>query len=331
MSHPSDIELNAFLGRTLSGSALVDLDGHLAVCSACRLRLESQARLELSEAWLRREIGQVPRQEHLSEDAVRTLAEGRALHAAESHVRTCAQCRAEVQDLRAFIAARKPAGRCGVRWYALAAAVLAAAFLPFGWHLWQQRTALPPEYLAILEQTTRTGQLGVPEDIAALNRKAELLLGAPEKPKAFALKQPLGEAVLSGQPSFIWDRMPGASTYRVAVYDEQFQKVLESSDLPSTEWRPDQTLAGNHIYSWTVTAQTNGDRVRAPVPPAPEAKFAVLTDTDAGRLEEARRRYPGQHLLLAVLFARAGVLAEARKELAADGSELARKLEASLP
>jgi hypothetical protein len=331
LSHPSDIELNAFLGRTLSGSALVDWDGHLAVCGACRLRLESQARLEVSEAWLRREIGQVPRQEHLSEDAVRTLAEGRALPAAESHMRSCAPCRAEVADLRSFIAAQKPPGRRGVRWYALAAAVLAAAFLPFGWHLWQQRPALPAEYRALLEQATRTGRLGVPTEFAALNRKAELLLGPPAKTKSFALRQPLGEAVLSGQPSFIWDQMAGASTYRVAVYDEQFQKVLESPDIPITQWRPDQTLAGNHTYSWTVTAQTNGDRVRAPVPPAPEAKFAVLADADIGRLQEARRLYPSQHLLLAVLFARAGVLAEARKELAADGSELAGKLAASLP
>ncbi|PWU05482.1 MAG: hypothetical protein C5B51_14570 [Terriglobia bacterium] len=330
MSHPTDHELDAFLGRGLSGAALVELDGHLAGCGPCRARLESRARVETSSAWLRREIEQAPRREHLSDEAVRALAEGRPAAVAGEHVRNCAMCRSEVEDLRAFITAQASARLPRTRWYALAAALLVAAFLPFGWRLWQ-KPALPPEYRAILEQATRSGRLEIPQEIAALHRKPELLLGAPEKPAAFGLRQPLGEAVPGGQPVFVWESLSGASAYTVSVYDEQFRKVMESPELSGTEWRPDQALTAGHIYSWTVTAQVNGDRVRVPVPPAPEAKFAVLSASEAGRLAEARRRYPEQHLLLASLFARVGVVSEARKELAADGSELARRLESSLP
>jgi hypothetical protein len=79
-----------------------------------------------------------------------------------------------------------------------------------------------------------------------------------------------------------------------------------------------------------------GRQIRAPLPPAPEARFTVLAQPEAERLQQARQRYPDAHLMLAALFAQAGALEPARQELEAlaranPGSPLVREIESSLP
>jgi hypothetical protein len=55
----------------------------------------------------------------------------------------------------------------------------------------------------------------------------------------------------------------------------------------------------------------------APVPPAPEAKFKVLEAALAEKIEEAKSTANDSHLLLGVLYAEAGLLADAEKEFLA--------------
>jgi len=62
-----------------------------------------------------------------------------------------------------------------------------------------------------------------------------------------------------------------------------------------------------------------------PAPPAPQAMFRVLDEPSAREIAEARIRFPNDHLLLGILYARAGVQQSAAEELeAAQTSESAR-------
>jgi hypothetical protein len=81
-----------------------------------------------------------------------------------------------------------------------------------------------------------------------------------------------------------------------------------------------------------VTAHRNdGQVVTSPVLPAPPAKFQVLARARLEELQRVRRVYPAAHLTLGVLYAQAGLEAEAAREFqllvrANPQSDVARKL-----
>ena len=75
--------------------------------------------------------------------------------------------------------------------------------------------------------------------------------------------------------------------------------------------------------------------MREPAPPEPEAAFKVVSAAEALKIAEARRDYPNDHLLMAIVDAEAGAMTEARGEveqLEAEnpGSALVAKLKAGL-
>jgi hypothetical protein len=74
-------------------------------------------------------------------------------------------------------------------------------------------------------------------------------------------------------------------------------------------------LPRGRVLNWQVTATVNGSAVRAPQPPAPEARFEVVPADTAAAIDGARAEHPGNHLLLAVLLAKAGALDEVSTEL----------------
>src|SRR5437762_2960218 len=74
-------------------------------------------------------------------------------------------------------------------------------------------------------------------------------------------------------------------------------------------------------YQWQVKIERNGSVDIIPAPPAPRAPFRVLEADIHDELEQARSRVPTDHLLLAALYARAGLetaSAEEISRLAAD-------------
>jgi hypothetical protein len=336
--HPTDSELDAFIRRTSLPADLIEIDGHLSQCAPCRSRIEERMDVNRSIAWLQADLGRNLKQDHLSEETIVALAGGEVIPDAADHLRTCVACRSELDDL----VKPAPAANRGFRMWAVAAAILIAVVVPLLWISTQRAkhqelagAALPPDYAAIVEQAQRSGQLEVGGIASGLGRKQEVLLGGASHENKFALNHPIAEGVLTTRPQFSWQAFAGASAYRVEVYDENFRKLGESPELTSTTWSPVEPLPDGHVYSWTVTARTGSDQVREPVPPSPEAKFVILPTDEVERLSDARRRFPNAHLLLAALYARAGVLAEARAELkllesANPGSTLVPRLEKSL-
>jgi hypothetical protein len=361
-SHLSDTELDAFVQRTSPAPVLIQLDRHLAGCSQCRGRVQQRAGLDATISWLRTDFAAVLPSDHLSEEAIQSAATGESSPEAVEHLRDCPACRAEMDDLRRFIAAQRPPGRPRRTWlWVAAAAVLVVASTAALWKIVQPRgqpelvvalrdsggivgvdragvlhepVSLPADYKALVAQALKTGKLDSPT-MAGLSRKPEFLLGDSTKQTPFALRHPMGEIVATDQPEFSWTALPGATAYRVNIYDENFHRITASPSLTSTTWICTPPLMPGQVYTWTVTARAGARDIREPVPPAPEAKFAVLAQARMDRLRETERQYPGAHLLLAALYAEAGDFWDARRHLAAlqqanPDSDLVRRLAASM-
>ncbi|HTT62695.1 MAG TPA: hypothetical protein VMG35_12660 [Bryobacteraceae bacterium] len=367
LEHLSDGQLEAFSKRSAAPAGLVDIDGHLSACEECRRRLEKIAPAGALYAGIRNALEQDAAVGHLSYEDVRDAAEGKPSQAAVRHLESCQPCREEVADLAQFIPAlaSEPRAKRPVPvppvWRWAIAAILLAGLLPFAWWAWRRsyepryRLALhdggavvaldsagklhtpspvPPVYAAQMQRALMTGRLPVPESYR--RAQPEVLLGSKPSPgPLLTIRHPSSEAVLTGRPRFEWTAPPGAGRYRVSVYDRAFRQVAQSPELNESQWIPPDELAAGQQYTWVVTARVAQQEVRAPVPPAPEARFTVLSRAEAASLEQLQRQYPDQHLMLAVSFAQAGVLSIARQEVEAlaranPASPVVLEMEASL-
>jgi hypothetical protein len=105
----------------------------------------------------------------------------------------------------------------------------------------------------------------------ALVAKTEARMGTEETP-TFTLIKPAQKIVLTPTPTFVWSALSGAKTYLVSIYDEQDNLVLSSKPLYVTTWKPDTPLPRGKIYSWEVTANTEGKQIISSL-----KNFLVLT------------------------------------------------------
>ena len=103
----------------------------------------------------------------------------------------------------------------------------------------------------------------------------------------------------------------------VRIYDADFNEVVASPRLSETAWTAARSLERGRTYSWQVTARVGDKEVISPVRPAPEAKFMILDQTKANELAEAKNPSAGSHLTLGALYAQAGLLDDAERELQA--------------
>jgi hypothetical protein len=194
-----------------------------------------------------------------------------------------------------------------------------------------EQTPLPPAYQEAVRTALAADRAETPSLIAALVGKPSGPIRSSTTGVAFALRGPVGTVIQSDRPTLRWSPLPGATNYTVAVYDSSFHPVARSQPLSGTEWTIPDALDRGRIYSWQVTAIRDGKEFQSPTTPAPEARFKVLEQAAAQELEKARQSYANSHLILGILYARAGLLDEAETEfqaLAADNPESgsARKL-----
>jgi hypothetical protein len=160
-------------------------------------------------------------------------------------------------------------------------------------------------------------RLAVPDDATGFAARPGTQLGGDRQTASFKTISPMGTAIVTDRPTFHWRPMQGALRYEVLVFDDNYAQVVVSPSVKSTEWRSPKSLGGGRVYSWQVKAFKDGEEVLSPKPPAPEAKFKVLDRKQAAELAQAQRDHSGSHLLLGILFARAGALDDAERELKA--------------
>ena len=99
------------------------------------------------------------------------------------------------------------------------------------------------------------------------------------------------------------------------MFDADLQRQLASGPLTSTEWTPAKALPRGRTYLWQVTARAGGQRVTAPAPPAPEARFEIAGPDVMAEVEKRRAQAPGSHVVAALALVEAGLLDDAESEL----------------
>jgi hypothetical protein len=97
--------------------------------------------------------------------------------------------------------------------------------------------------------------------------------------------------------------------------DNQLSEVLRSPQIHGTTWEASRALERGKVYQWQVTAVRNSEQIVAPTPPAPEAIFKVLQQSQADELALLKLSQPSNHFALGYAYANAGVLDQAVSEL----------------
>jgi hypothetical protein len=190
---------------------------------------------------------------------------------------------------------------------------------------------LAPVYQQMVKTSILTERLQTPSTIGNLIGRAGTLMGGAGEGIAFALLSPVGTNVSTDHPTFRWGAVKGATSYLVAVYDENFNYVATSQPITTTSWTAPNSLQRGAIYFWQVSAMKDGKEIKSPVPPAPEAKFRVIEQTKADELAQLQKSAANSHLAVGLIYAREGLLDEAEREFellvqANPKSAIARKL-----
>ncbi len=191
--------------------------------------------------------------------------------------------------------------------------------------------ALPPAYRESLKEALAGRRLERSSQLKGLGRPGSALMSSEAEGGEFSVLDPTGNVLLTDRPTFRWSALDGATGYVVEVYDEGFNLLAASPQLTARSWAAPQTLPRGKIYSWQVKAVKDGQEIKVPRPPAPQARFRVLDRAKANEIARAKKAYPSSHLTLALLYAEAGLLNESERELrllqrANPNSELARSL-----
>ncbi len=152
---------------------------------------------------------------------------------------------------------------------------------------------------------------GVPLSVLGLTGKADRLMGGGGEGVPFRLLGPVGTGVATLRPALRWQGVAGAEKYRVTLAHPNGD-VVRSPDLISPEWTVTRPLQAGAAYSWQVTAYRGGEEIVSPAPPAPEARFRVL---DKAALQALRVQTGRSHMELGFVYARAGLLDDAEREL----------------
>ena len=139
---------------------------------------------------------------------------------------------------------------------------------------------------------------------------------------------PVGTFTLEA-PTLRWTPVPGAVGYDVVVTTLSFEEVATVQGLhEEASWQPDtSSWPRGTPLTWQVTAHLgDGRAIRAPVPPAAEARFGLLDSPTAnevaGLLRQAELAFedgaispPELRLLKAKVLAATGLVELARNEL----------------
>jgi anti-sigma factor RsiW len=174
---------------------------------------------------------------------------------------------------------------------------------------------ISPSSMQAVKEALTTGRVDVPSSSELIGKKSTLL-GPKDEADSFSLISPVGTATRSGRPMLRWRQLSGASSYTVSILDADFNAVATSPPLTGTSWTPPRALDRGRTYSWQVTAVKDGKEIVSPSTPAPEARFKVLEKAKADELNEVER-VANSHLARGVLYARAGLLDDAERELRA--------------
>ena len=187
------------------------------------------------------------------------------------------------------------------------------------------------EWDALLAETRRSGVLPFPAEIREL-AATDSFRGDSRK-SASEQVWPAATAVDEQQPELRWPLPRGAkSIVTITLHGEEIER---SGELTAARWRVPVALPRGEMVRWQVRIEKGEQSFVLPAPPAPPAIFRVLSAREHEELLRARSEAGGDHLLLGLLYARAGLVDDARRELETHAREtqepLAERLLRQLP
>jgi len=175
---------------------------------------------------------------------------------------------------------------------------------------------LPPSYENMIKEALVRQRLAISPSLKELGGKPDTLMSAG-KAGAFSLLSPMAMVVKSLKPTFHWLPLAGATGYTVTISDSDRSQVASSSTLTDTTWTVPASLKRGQIYYWQVAAIKDGHEIISPSPWEQRAKFKILGPKTWAELIKAESTYQGSHLVLGALYAQAGLLDDARREIRA--------------
>lgn len=188
-----------------------------------------------------------------------------------------------------------------------------------------------PQFESRIKAALTTQNIEISAAARELRSKSGILMGDGQPGSPFALTTPVGKIIQSDRPQFRWRPLKDAESYVVTIYDTNFNKIVGSPTLRQSAWTSAIRLKRGVVYQWHVMAVKDGQEIKSPIRPAPEAKFKILDATAANDIATAKRQAPNSHLLLGILYANAGLINEAEREFQAllrknPNSDVARRL-----
>lgn len=350
MQHPAVHLIEGYFHRTLPPADMLSVGDHLAQCPSCRSSLETMGPSGSSahdfEPFLASDFA-----EHLSQHEIVDAARQIPLRpSAQEHLERCSLCRGELRDVQSSYTPSvepvlpPPPPRANIRrfvWFVVGVFVLAIVVwksIPKFVH--KVKAAKPIIFarihdgdhdIGLDEDGNLSGQEPMPlqySEMLAGVLHADTMpapsvgagnTGRSSEPvqvgTAFDAISPRNEMTLI-QPTFRWNPQPGADSYTVEVYDMLGRLVVSSPAIKDTQWTPQRAalnLASG--YFWQVKATTPRGILIAPDPSLSKATFTVTDLESSTSIENAQRNFAGDPLLLAVLYAKAGMRSQAIAQL----------------
>lgn len=320
-SHVSAPTLRRFRGGELPAEEILAVGRHLAECHECA---DLAATLvDIRRAAQRLADATITDGHPDPETELAKYAAGRGSEAVAEHVAGCAVCREDVEDRRSVAPRPRPMAIIAALAAAVAIVFAAIAFWP------RPAAQTPPvvstappalprppdtppsrygraDWDRLVAEARRTGVLPVAAVLAELRPSPDTFRDSPAAAKSMAAMHPAGVVVESTRPRFAWSPLTGAK-FVVSVYDGP-REVARSGELDTPGWIVDRDLRRGRTYAWQVEVVHDGVTSVLPEPPAPPAMFRVADAAAVREIEEARRRFPDDPFLHAVIQARHGIV-----------------------
>ena len=169
----------------------------------------------------------------------------------------------------------------------------------------------------LIEAALQTRKVAVNPLPQKLESKPHARMGPSTEQSGFALVQPVNKIIATTKPVFRWKTLPGAESYQLKLFDENYNLIAESGSIETNSWAlpREKRLTRGGIYIWKVVATRDAAQISSNTAADwSEAKFKVVERAKAQEINEAKKRHGEFHLLFGILYARAGMRDEAERE-----------------
>jgi anti-sigma factor RsiW len=355
--HVTAEEVRRFCEGRLQDVDVLRVARHLSACPSCAAHEKPKGEPGLDGVALRFRAAVLGEASHLDPDedlfpwVDGTLDPSRRLEVAE-HLEVCERCREDAMAASAESRAQHKTRRFPL---AIAAAVFLAFFA--GLIAIALRNSGPknnPRSVSTIHPVPATrngstpspaarvvdprvaaaiqrGAFDFPPALAELRAEPDVLRGKVEKAHTVPLS-PAATFVETATPIFSWTAPP-AEVGEVIVMDGD-REIARGLPTARRVWTPPRALPRQTTLTWQVRMhRADGSTYVIPRVPDAPPMFRILDAATADRIAGERRLHADDPLLLGVLEAQAGLIDDARRDLARAAAKdaAARALAASIP